>query len=185
MKKDQKKSIMDVCMRLMEKKDFNSITVREIAEKANVNVAAINYYFGDKTKLFQELMELYWNDLMKIFSKLLQEETLNEEKVSLYAEQILCYQLKSTGVLRSEQVMYQQYGIDNKTRERIQQQFTAIKKIILWKYPVLESQMIYSKSLALISALTCPGFWPELTDEYVQDVSAFIKLYVKDIITHI
>ena len=184
-KKDCKKSIMDACMHLMEKKDFNSVTVREIAEEANVNVAAINYYFGDKTKLFHELMELYWDSMMQIYLEILQEETLNEEKVCSFGERILRYELKSTGILRSEQVMYQQYGIDNKTRERIQKQFMAINRIILWKHPTVVKEMIYPKSLALISALTCPGFWSDLTDEYVQDAEAFIKLYVKDIITSI
>lgn len=35
---DSKQAIMEASMKLMEKKDFNSITIREIAEKAGVNI---------------------------------------------------------------------------------------------------------------------------------------------------
>lgn len=185
MEKNSKRNIIDACIHLMEKKDFNSVTVREIAEEANVNVAAINYYFGDKTKLFHKLMELYWNDMMRIYVEILEEEALSEEKVVAFGERILRYELKSTGILRSEQVMYQQFGIDDKTKERIQKQFEAINRIILWRHPTIEKEIIYAKSLALISALTCPGFWSDLTEEYVQDVNVFIEVYVKNIIKNI
>ena len=35
-------------------KGFRAATVREICDKADVNLASINYYFGDKQKLYFE-----------------------------------------------------------------------------------------------------------------------------------
>lgn len=39
-------------------KGFRGTTVREICEKANVNVASINYYFGDKRQLYHQTVVL-------------------------------------------------------------------------------------------------------------------------------
>jgi AcrR family transcriptional regulator len=39
-------------------KGFRSTTVREICDRANVNLASINYYFGDKQKLYNEAVIL-------------------------------------------------------------------------------------------------------------------------------
>ena len=39
-------------------KGFRATTVREICDQANVNLASINYYFGDKQKLYNESVVL-------------------------------------------------------------------------------------------------------------------------------
>ena len=39
-------------------KGFRAATVREICDAANVNVASVNYYFGDKQKLYNETVIL-------------------------------------------------------------------------------------------------------------------------------
>jgi AcrR family transcriptional regulator len=40
---------------------YRSATVRRICERAGVNVAAINYYFGGKEKLYSEVLR-HWHD---------------------------------------------------------------------------------------------------------------------------
>ncbi len=40
----------------IEREGIKSVTVRDIAEEAGVNVAAINYYFGTKERLLQETL---------------------------------------------------------------------------------------------------------------------------------
>jgi AcrR family transcriptional regulator len=58
-KKEPDKSIKDTIIRAaiecMEKSGLHSLTVRRIATEARVNLAAINYYFGSKDKLIEEV----------------------------------------------------------------------------------------------------------------------------------
>ena len=48
---------MDVAIELFAEKGFTETSVRQIAEKADVNVAMINYYFGSKKELLESIFE--------------------------------------------------------------------------------------------------------------------------------
>src|SRR4030095_4095794 len=47
--------IMETAEILFAEKGFNGTSVRDIAEKASVNLAMISYYFGSKDKLLEAL----------------------------------------------------------------------------------------------------------------------------------
>ena len=51
---DTKTRILMAAGPIFARKGFRSATVREICDAAEVNVASINYYFGDKQKLYNE-----------------------------------------------------------------------------------------------------------------------------------
>ena len=56
---DAKERIMNTMVKLLlERKDVNKITTREIAKLANVNSASINYYYQSKDNLVDNLMFL-------------------------------------------------------------------------------------------------------------------------------
>jgi AcrR family transcriptional regulator len=48
-------SILDAAEELFARDGPSAVTLRSIAAAANVNVAAVNYYFGSKEKLFEEM----------------------------------------------------------------------------------------------------------------------------------
>jgi len=54
---DKKTHIINVAVELFAEKGFEGTSIRDIATKANVNVAMINYYFGSKEKLFECMVE--------------------------------------------------------------------------------------------------------------------------------
>jgi len=53
---DKKEHIITVAEKLFSEQDFDSVSVRDLAKEANVNVAMISYYFGSKEKLFEALI---------------------------------------------------------------------------------------------------------------------------------
>lgn len=54
---DKKEHIMEAAIRLFANQGFEGTSIREIAAEADVNVAMINYYFGSKDKLFENIVE--------------------------------------------------------------------------------------------------------------------------------
>lgn len=53
-----KQKILDSAGPIFAKNGYQKATVRDISEAAGVNLASINYYFGDKEKLYTELLLL-------------------------------------------------------------------------------------------------------------------------------
>lgn len=49
---------MEATLFLFAEKGYEGTSIRDIAEKANVNVAMVNYYFGSKEKLFENIVKL-------------------------------------------------------------------------------------------------------------------------------
>lgn len=56
--KDKRQLIMEATLFLFAEKGYEGTSIRDIAEKANVNVAMVNYYFGSKEKLFENIVKL-------------------------------------------------------------------------------------------------------------------------------
>jgi AcrR family transcriptional regulator len=54
---DKRQCIIETALQLFAEKGFEGASIRAIAEKAAVNVAMVNYYFGTKEKLFEKIVE--------------------------------------------------------------------------------------------------------------------------------
>ena len=53
---DKKDHIIENAVELFAEKGFEGTTIRNLASKAEVNVAMVNYYFGSKEKLFEAMV---------------------------------------------------------------------------------------------------------------------------------
>ena len=56
---DKKDQIIKIAIELFAEKGYEGTSIRDIASKAEVNVAMISYYFGSKEKLFESMIEKY------------------------------------------------------------------------------------------------------------------------------
>lgn len=51
---DPKQRLIDVAEEVFAQKGYEGATVREICDRAGMNIASINYHFGDKERLYRE-----------------------------------------------------------------------------------------------------------------------------------
>jgi AcrR family transcriptional regulator len=180
-----RETIIKATFSLLEKKDMNSISVREIAKKANVNVAAISYYFSGKAGLFSYMMEQYWEDLSLLCMEILMQEKITKEEAKNFCIRFMKKEMSSTGILRSEQVMYQNYEIDAKTKERIELQFKAFTNLIGQCNPNCNEELMRIKIVSLLSSLTHPAFWSEIAEKLVGDKETFMRAYVSELVENL
>jgi AcrR family transcriptional regulator len=70
-------------------------TIREIAEKANVNLASVNYYFRSKDNLLNEVEKHFVRESHHIYEELINLNVGHKEKIKFWAmktmEQIMEY----------------------------------------------------------------------------------------------
>lgn len=82
--------IMEVAEELFAEKGFTGTSVRDIADKAGVNLAMISYYFGSKEKLLEAIFE-YRGDSTKLILENIEgkAEISSIEKMNLLIDHYL------------------------------------------------------------------------------------------------
>lgn len=114
--------ILQVAEQLFAEEGFDGTSVRDIAKKANINIAMISYYFGSKEKLLESLV------LYRIKSMSLHLENLYQENISPIEkiEKLVAYYIQR---VNQNRCMYQilHFELSNKKREINLQAFTEVK----------------------------------------------------------
>jgi len=106
---DKQVQIMETAEVLFAEKGFNGTSVRDIAEKAHVNLAMISYYFGSKDKLLESLFDYRGEHVKLKLESMVEDKTLGSfEKLDLlidhYIEKIMNQQCFSRIMLREQVV---------------------------------------------------------------------------------
>lgn len=76
---ETKKRIIEVAAVLFSQKGFEGASVREIAKKAEVNLAAINYHFSSKQNLYEAVFAHNWDWLAGGIAEIGEDKSLNFE----------------------------------------------------------------------------------------------------------
>ena len=100
---------METAEILFAEKGFNGTSVRDIAEKAHVNLAMISYYFGSKDKLLESLFDYRGEHVKLKLESMVEDKTLSSfEKLDMliehYIEKIMNQQCFSRIMLREQVV---------------------------------------------------------------------------------
>jgi AcrR family transcriptional regulator len=91
--------ILDATLDIMAKNNTTDITIREIAKQADINVAAINYYFKSKEQLLLEVQRLFNMNYIDAFSVLSDNTLTSEQKLKEWLNKAINYALKYPGIL--------------------------------------------------------------------------------------
>lgn len=83
---ETKKNILNAAEELFAERGFDNTSVRQLAQRAKVNVAMISYYFGSKEKLFETLIEDRTSFLREKIHALNLEEISSWQKVNMMVE---------------------------------------------------------------------------------------------------
>ena len=115
--------ILQVAEKLFAEEGFDGTSVRDIAKKANINVAMISYYFGSKEKLLESLV-IYRIASMRLHLENLFQENINpiekiDKLIEFYIQRI-----------NSNRCMYQilHFEVSTKKREINLDAFSKVKK---------------------------------------------------------
>jgi AcrR family transcriptional regulator len=103
---DKREHILIVAEELFGEKGFDGASVRDIAQKAGVNLAMISYYFGSKEKLLEALIVFRAEYAYGILEELNKDQSLSpwdkiDRLVDFYVDRILHN-------LRFHNIMYQE-----------------------------------------------------------------------------
>jgi len=91
LKVDCRDRILEAAGEIFAECGFRGATIRRICDRAGVNIAAINYYFGGKEKLYSEVLR-HWNEFaIKKYPPLLgvAEEAPAEEQLKAFVRSLL------------------------------------------------------------------------------------------------
>ncbi len=106
---DKQVQIMETAEVLFAEKGFNGTSVRDIADKANVNPAMISYYFGSKEKLLETLFSYRGENIkLKLESMIGNKEHSSLEKmytlIDHYIDKVISQQCFSR-IMAREQIL--------------------------------------------------------------------------------
>ena len=86
---DKQIHILNIAEELIAQKGFEGTSVRDISNKANINVAMISYYFGSKEKMMSYLYRYRVQRTREHFAEF--SETIKEGKPEMQMKEIIKY----------------------------------------------------------------------------------------------
>lgn len=87
-----RQKIVLAAIECIEKEGINSVTIRSIGREADVNSAAISYYFGSKENLIKEAFDYIQKDFMMDYTEIINKD----EDLIKIVENLLLYILQGT-----------------------------------------------------------------------------------------
>lgn len=85
-KEEKRNYILDTAERLFYAKDFNSVTMEEIANKVGINKATLYHYFTNKDSLFFAIVLRKSQKLYETYLKCVERESICSEKARKISE---------------------------------------------------------------------------------------------------
>jgi AcrR family transcriptional regulator len=162
------KKIIYATLKCIEKTGVHAVTVRDIAKEAQVNSAAINYYFGSKDNLLdtalKSAIEHYFSDVAAFFEKKnLDARAILRAFFTYSLNGIMMYPGVTKAYLYDPFVHNNYEGMYIKQLNVFLESFTERFKIHVTKKS--KDDIVFSM-IHMISAIILPGLFPGLFHDF-------------------
>lgn len=97
---DPKQQILEAAIGLFARKGFSATGVREIAQRAKVNVAMISYYFGSKRGILEAALNIFFQRYLEIAEQALERDDPAEQKMRLFIRSIVMFLRRNNDLVR-------------------------------------------------------------------------------------
>ena len=197
---EPKEKIIHHTLELLSKKGYDGTSVRDIATAAGVNVAMINYYFGGKEKLFEEVIQEKLSYLRNIFTDMVKNKDLSAiEKIEKIIDLLIERKFSNRQLhhlLHNELALKKRPLLKEKISDFLMLNVSPVKEIIKEgirkgefrkvDIELMVTTVIGSIHYLLISDTICqkilgkgPGFTPFENKELKKRISTHLKLLIR------
>ena len=98
-KNDTKSKIIEAAAEIIGRERNLNLTIREIANRAEVNIASVNYYFGSKDNLLSEVEMLLMEKIRQIYTGLDNDSLSTREKLINWADNLIKHLIDFPGII--------------------------------------------------------------------------------------
>ena len=178
--------IKAVLVLIGEKGDINP-TVREIAQKANVNLASINYYFRSKKNLFTEVEKYFVEKINQITSMLNDENIKKVERILMWANEMMTQLAEYPGIIwMLASKVLNKNSVDKSMKKFINIKHSPLKKLVIEITGNKDDTLASLKAIQIFSGIINPlimqygvgkGFGIDFRDKKIRKrhLDTFIK----------
>ena len=163
-RRDAAERILESTIRLIGEKGTMDVSVREIARAAEVNVAAINYYFETKERMLTEMREHFLGNYARVNQVLYDDSVAVEQRLRSWADDVMFYLLQFPGIL----VVVAQLvstelpdAFESMVREQLDNSFGVLRRAIGEMLGSDDEALLNFRCSLLIAAITQPVTQPE------------------------
>jgi AcrR family transcriptional regulator len=154
---DTRSKIMKTAVDMIGREGNLGVTIREIADKAGVNIAAINYHFSSKENLLEEVERFTMEQVTLIYDHLLDEAKSPRKRLIDWAEELMRYLIDYPGIIYMIGTRILQS--DNKSAglaEYLSDSDVRLNPVVRELTGINDEKLLSFKALQLISGVVYP-----------------------------
>lgn len=154
---DARERIIRAVLVLIGEKGDVDPTVREIAQKADVNLASINYYFRSKEKLLSEVEKHFAEEVNKI-THILSDESIDKVKrILIWANEMMTQLAQYPGILwMLASKVINKKSVDKSMKKFINIRNSPLKKLIIEVTGDKDDELASLKAIQIFSGIINP-----------------------------
>ncbi len=95
----KKEKILNAALKLIAEKGNLNFTIREVVLDADVNIASVNYYFGTKKKLIQEIEKKFIGNLLEFQNILKDTQIEPKQRLIKWTSNLFEYMIDNPGLI--------------------------------------------------------------------------------------